>query len=502
MTSTQLPPAEYDAPPPPHPRRRAGGPVVGPLLAVYRFFYRKKVGLLLILALTLMALVGVLFPQVPADFRADPEAYGPWLEDQRVRYGGWTMPLSWIGAFAMFSSVPFAVVTGLLVLSIVACTTHRLPLLWRQAREPRLHVTESFFDHARLRDTVEVPLPPEEAVAQARTLLGRMRFRVLDDPQGPGLNLFADRHRYAPLGTAVAHLSFVLILLGVVVTGSTGFRDNQFTVAVGSTRDVGHGTDLTVEVLSFADTYQPDGRPADYVSEIALYDDGTKVAQQEVRVNTPLRYEGVKINQAFFGVAADLRVTDADGTVLLDRGLPLEMTTEDGRWVYTSVRLEEPDLLVYAVAPASGQVDPLVGPGQIRLEIYPGEEDVPVADEVLTQGDPAQIEGLTWTFEREAKYTGLMVSRDRGAVLVWTGSILLVLGTYLTMYLRHHRVWVRVHPHGGHSVVRLGCPDRIDLSFQPRFQALARRLAHPDGTAASDPPGSAGPVLSDHSTPR
>lgn len=486
MTSTRSAPPEGAAPPrtPAGRRRHSPWSPLGLVLGVYRFLYKKKVGLLLILALTVLALIGVIFPQVPSDFRADPQAYGPWLEEQRVRYGGWTLPLSWIGAFSMFSSLPFAIVTVLLVLSIIACTTHRLPLIWRNATRPRLHVTEGFFDHARLRDTVEVPLPPEQAAQRATELLGRMRFRVLQDPQGPGVNLYADRHRFAPLGTAVAHLAFVVILLGVLITGTTGFRENQFTVAAGSSREIGHGTGLTVEVLSFADTYQPDGRPADYVSDVVLHQDGQQVAHQEVRVNTPLRHDGVKINQAFFGVAADLLVTDADGTVLFDRGLPLEWTTEDDRLVYASFRLEDPDYLVYVVVPASGQVDPRIGPGQARLEIYPGEEDVPVANEVITQGQPVELEGLTWTFERESKFAGLMVSRDHGAPWVYTGSALLMIGTYLTMYLRHHRIWVRVHPQGRHSVVRIGCPDRIDLSFQPRFAALAQDLAR--GPAAPD----------------
>lgn len=480
MTPTQSASREHTPVPPRPPRttrRRPAWSPLGIVLGVYRVLYRKKVGLALILALTVLALIGVIFPQVPADFRADPDAYGPWLQDQQARFGGWVVPLSTINAFSMFSSLPFAIVTVLLVLSIIACTSHRVPLIWRQATSPRLHVHERFFDRARLRDTVEVPLPPEQAAERARELLRGMRFRVLDDPQGPGTNLYADRHRFAPLGTGVAHLAFVVILLGVLITGSTGFREDQFTVAAGSSREVGHDTNLTVEVLSFADTYHPDGQPADYVSEVILYDQGEPVAHQEVRVNTPLRYDGVKINQAFFGVAADLRIADADGNVLYDQGLPLEWTTQDDRFVYNSFRLEDPDVLVYVVGTASGQVDSRIGAGQVRVEVYPGEEDTPIANEVLTQGVPTQIEGLDFTFEREQKYAGLMVSRDHGAVWVYTGSLLLLLGTYLTMYLRHHRVWVRVHPQGRHSVVRIGCPDRIDLAFKPQFEAMVKDLA-------------------------
>src|SRR5690606_6981946 len=100
---------------------------------------------------------------------------------------------------------------------------HRLPLLWKQATQPHLHVTEGFFSHARLRADVAVAAPPEEAAEHVRGALRGARFRVLDDPRGPEVTIFGDRHRFAPLGTALAHLAFVLILLGVLITANTGF---------------------------------------------------------------------------------------------------------------------------------------------------------------------------------------------------------------------------------------------------------------------------------------
>ena len=448
--------------------------------AVFRFFYNKKVGLFLILAMTVLTLLGVLFPQVSAELRADPQAYASWLEQVRPRYGGWTTPLSLLGVFSMFSSLAFKVVVIALVLSILACTAHRLPLLWKQARQPHLHVTEGFFAPARLRADVTVSAPPEQAAQRVRDTLRAKHFRVLDDPKGPEVTIFGDRHRYAPMGTALAHLAFVLILLGVLITANTGFRDNEFGVAVGSTREVGHGTNLAVEVVGFADTYHPDGRPKDYVSDVVLYDGGREVARQEVRVNSPLRYDGVKLNQAYFGVAADITVTDAAGTEILRQGLPLDRTTGDERYVFGRVELPDSDLVLYVIEPASGQVDPQIGPGQVQVEIYRQSGEEPVGTDILTQGTPAALGEVTVTFERSAKFTGLMVSRDPGAPWVWAGSVLFILGTYFTMYLRHHRVWVRVHPdldgRPDCSFVRFGCPDRLNLSFEPKFRALVRSL--------------------------
>lgn len=457
-------------------RRRAGlSPRSWPL-AAYRLLHHKKVGLSLILAMGLLALVGVLFPQAGPELRGDDAAYDAWLEGLRPRYGGWTTPLSLAGAFTMFSSWPFRIVTVLLAASIVACTAHRLPLLWAQATRPHTHVSDAFFDHARLGRTVEVPYGADDALERIRHSLRRRGFRVLRDERDPAHGLYADRFRFAPLGTVLAHAAFVIILLGVLVSATTGFRDTSFTVPVGATRAVGHGTGLEVQVLSFTDTYHADGRPKDYVSEVVLRRDGRQVAQQEVRVNTPLRHDGVKINQSYFGIAAAMRVAGADGQVLAQAAVPLEFRSEDRAYSYGVLELAQQGLEAYVVTPASGQVDPQIGAGQVRVELYPADSTVPLTSTVITQGQPTTLEGLEVTFLREQQFTGLMVSRDPGASWVWVGATLLVLGTFLTMFLRFHRVWVRVRADGERTIVRIGCPDRPDIAFESRFRAIVEDL--------------------------
>lgn len=474
-------------PRPGHPDRRDDPGIGEALRSVYRLFHDKKFGLILILAMSILTLFGVLFPQAPAEVAADPATYQQWLDGLRPRYGGWTTPLSVLGIFTMFGSWAFRIVTTLLILSIIACTVHRIPLLWRQATQPHLHVTDGFFGHARMRHSYVVNSDPAEALGEVESALRRRRMRIVPDPKSDGRAFYADRNRFAPFGTVLAHTAFVIILLGMLLTGNAGFRDDSFTVPVGGSRDVGHGTDLSLQVVSFADTYHPDGRPKDYVSNVILYEGGTKVAQQDVRVNTPLRYDGVKFNQASFGIAASVTITGADGTVLYDGGVPLNSQTDDGQYAFGKFEIASPDLLVYVVAPASGKVDPDIAAGQVRVEIYPGDEDTPLAGEVVTQGTPAQVGDLRVTFNREQQYTGLMVSKDPGAVYVWTGAILLALGTFFTMFLRHHRLWVRAtEEDAGGTRVQMACPDRYDITFENEFRRLSRLLGVTPTSGATD----------------
>ena len=148
---------------------------------------------------------------------------------------------------------------------------------------------------------------------------------------------------------------------------------------------------------------------------------------------------------------------------------------------YGKVTLEGKELLVYVVGVASGQMDPSIGPGQVRVEVYPVNSDTPLGSSVLSQGVPTQIGDLSYTFQRERQFTGLMVKQDRGAWIVWLGCLLIVLGTCYTMFFSHRRIWVRVTSTSDGSQVQLAAPDRPDSMAAQKFNELADAITEPGG---------------------
>ncbi len=448
------------------------------LHAVYAFFYNKKVGLVLILASGLLALFGVLFPQMPAGVRDNPASLDGWLASVRGSFGGWTEILNAVGLFNVFSSPVFLVVMALLALSIIACTTHRLPVLTQTAFHPHTKVTAEFFRRARLNDRFTTPRSLAETVEVIKADARAKRVRVIEDDRGPGANLYTDKWHLAPFGTVVAHAAFVVIMAGFVVSSLTGFRNDQFTLTIGHPTEVGYGTGLVAEAKSFSDTYYEDGSPKDYVTDLVLYSDGQQVARQEVRVNEPLKYDGVMFHQAFFGIAAVVQITDASGRAIFDGGVPLEWNTKDGSLSYGVLEVPGRDQELFVIGSASGRTGTGIEPGQIRIEVYPRGSDTPLGTAVLNQGGSVEVDGLSYTFEREQQYTGMIVKRDPGTGIVWFGFLLLIVGTCATMFFRHHRIWIRVteEPEGG-SLVQLASPDRQDPGFTRQFGEVSEGLA-------------------------
>ncbi len=448
------------------------------LHAVYAFFYNKKFGLALILASGLLALFGVLFPQIPAGVRGDPASLDAWLASVRPTYGGWTGILNTAGLFSVFSSPIFLVVMGLLALSIIACTTHRIPVLMQTAFHPHTKVTAEFFRRARLNDQFTTPRSSAEAVEAIRAEAKAKHVRVIADDRGPGENLYTDRWHLAPFGTVVAHTAFVVIMAGFVVSSLTGFRDEQFTLTIGHPTEVGHDTGLVAEARSFSDSYYEDGSPKDYVTDLVLYADGQQVARQDIRVNEPLKYDGVMFHQAYFGIAAVMQIADSSGQLLFDGGVPLEWTTKDGSLSYGVIDVPNRDQELFVIGSASGQTGTGIDPGQMRIEVYPADSDTPLGTAVLDQSGSVEVDGLRFTFEREQQFTGLLVKRDPGTGIVWFGFLLLIIGTCSTMFFRHHRIWIRVTPVAdGGSLVQLASPDREDPGFARQFAEVGAGLA-------------------------
>jgi cytochrome c biogenesis protein len=452
-----------------------GGPSVSAsdaLARLWRFFISMPTGLVLILALGLLSLIGTLLVQVPAGLATDPAAYTSWLTSIHSKYGGWTPVFDKLGFFAIFTSIWFKLILVLLTTSVLACSVNRAPRLWKLAFHPRTRMGETFFTHAPLRASVLVPAEPGETMDYVREVLQSHRFRTINDPNDDGLNLYADRFRWGPFGTVVAHLSFVVILVGFFLSATTGFKNTQLIVPVGSTVQVGNGTGMSVKAMSFNDAYYPDGSPSDYASDLILYKNGAQVDRKTVRVNHPMKAGGVSFYQSFFGEAAAIKVTDSAGKTLYDDAAALQWQSDDGQQSIGKFDIKSKGLSVYVIDVASGKTDPNIKAGQLQLEVDQAGKTKPIGTQVVDQGKPTTIAGLSYTFERTRQFTGLIVAHDPGAPFVWIGSTLLVLGLFLVFFFPHRRVWVRIRKTSGGSKVLCASTAKRDVAFKPRFQQL------------------------------
>jgi len=453
-----------------------GLPVGDVFERLWHLFISMRTGLALMLGIAVLILFGAVIVQAPAGMQADPAAYAAWVDGLRPKYGGWTPILDALGLFNVFGSLLFRSLVVLLATSILACSINRTPKLWRQAVHPRVAASPAFFQHVRLAGDVAVEGERAEAVAVLQGALRQRHFRTIVSEEAGAVAIYADRNRWGPFGTVIAHLSMIVIMGGAML-GATGFRDEGFAVAVGSTAQVGNGTALTIEATAFTDSYYENGSPADYASHLILYDEGRQVAEQTIRVNDPLRYGDVKVFQSFFGPAADIVVRDTTGATIYQDGVPLLWSSNDGAKMIGELTVPGSDLAIYVIGVASGQVDSRIRSGQMQFEVFQGDDrSTPLAIEVVDPGQPVEVAGLELTFVRERQYTGLIVARDPGGPLVWIGALLLVFGVMLVFFFPTRRIWARVSSATSGSRIQVAALASHDVTFETAFRSLVDDL--------------------------
>ena len=454
--------------------------------AIWDLLTSMRFSLVVMFGMAFLGLLGALIIQVPAGVEADAAAKTDWLAGVRPRYGGWTDVLDRLQIFNVFNSIWFRGLTAFLTISLIACMIQRAPGLWRTATKPRITVGDGFFAHARERDSIVVRGDADELTARTIAVLKRHHYRVLAADDG-AINLFADRFRWAPFGSLIGHLSIVLILAGVVVGSLFGFRDNGFVIAEGSTATVPTGEGLSLRLISFEDAYYSDtGAPSDYASDLVLFQDGREVARHTARVNDPLRYGDLSFYQSFYGPAAQMSVTSADGTVLFSEGVALAWQTKDDNRSVGTFTIPSEDLAVWIVGTWGG-TDPLVKPGQIRVETYRASTGDPIDQQTIDQGVATTVSGLAFTFGRELQFTGLSVARDPGTIFVWIGSLLLIAGFTIGFSFPHRRLWARLvlRPNGV-GTLSVATPGRVSHDVDKAFTNLVTDLR----AACADPSAS------------
>ena len=133
--------------------------------------------------------------------------------------------------------------------------------------------------------------------------------------------------------------------------------------------------------------------------------------------------------------------------------------------------------VMYVISPASGQAGRGIAPGQVRAELRRGEKTAPLTSTVIDMGVATSAGDHSFTFQREQQFTGMILRNDPGTGIVWAGFALLVVGTCMTMFFRHQRLWVRVSETEEGTLVQMASPDRRDSGFTRFVTDMVERVS-------------------------
>ncbi len=360
-----------------------------------------------------------------------------------------------LSLFSVFRSPWFSAALVVLVVSIVVCTLDRTPKLWRGVSDIRVAQPKPYFD-PRLPDRAAMDGVPEAAV---HAVLRRNGFHVREatDPDGTRF-LYGDRHQYTKMATLFTHAGLIVFLVAAAATSRLG-DEQGLVIAEGESltvQPIGTPGLLLVKNIAFDAPGFETGKPTDFTTDLAVFQDGKEIARKTIRVNDPLSIGGYTFHQNGFGPAPHVVLKTAAGAVLWDAAVP--MTDAANGLPYASIGIPGRNmglkLLLDRAADGTGilLVVPyrVVGTASDRqpiIEPYPAVE--------LQRGDVKVSQGLDLSIGLTdfGEFTLLIAKRDPGQGLVWLAFGLLIAGITITFYRPRRRVWTRLAPDGQLGIV-------------------------------------------------
>ncbi len=382
---------------------------------------------------------------------------------------------------SIYTSWWFVGIMAFTALNLFLCTVERAGPIWRQVFKPSRAVTVEAIKRMPSHRAIKVSRvgsDPLEAAAGALAV-GGLRVSTQEGPDGTVV--FGEAGRFGHFGSLITHISILLILLGAMYGALTGFETRGGGYA-GESFNVPEGR-FQAAISKVTMEYMPEGpqvRPR-VISEVTVTRDGRVIKQGKIAINEPLRFEGISIYHSTFLWVPHLTITNPDTG--RTEG-PVKLYDHDryfyrDRELYIHTLAFFPDFTMNHQGMPTSRSYATNRPVLAYQVVYPGGTKEPWG--LLELNKPLTVETkngpleLTMVgFENAAVYS---ISRNLGRPWLFTGSVLLILGLYMSFFLFPRQVYAAFDAKstsylvGGRSRNKLGLEqlmDRIEEEIRKR----------------------------------
>lgn len=385
---------------------------------------------------------------------------------------------------------------GILVVAVFGLFVANL-LLSSVRMVRKVRVKQRAFAGFKARDSVAALENRAEFVTGADPAKGlaahfkRRGFRIATERQGEALLFHAGRRSAGLWGMFLFHMTFMILLLGILLSMLTGFAGyvalspgDVFVEKRGSymrstDRPLLFGGDrlFRVRLDSIDLAYWSPGHVKQRASVVSLFSpDGTFAGQRRMEINQPVTMGGTMVYQGTRqGFAAELVVADRSGTSVKATARFL-FPSKPGDTMKCVLPLPGTDvnLLMELVTdrvreiPGLESLAPMHPATLIKLSTV--EKGPPIFRGVMFPGTGLVFEGLKVGFVKLKPFSSLVVKRDCGVPVIFASFISLVLGLLIAYYWVPENWWVVCEREGeGYRVMVGATVERYRESFSEGF---------------------------------
>ena len=437
--------------------------------SLWRFFSSLKLTIFLLIGLAVVSIIGTIIPQG----NPPPVEYLQAISQAKYEL------YSKLGFFNMYHSWWFVLLLYLLTMNLVACSLRRLPHDWKLILEKEPTLDERQEKSLANVQTWKVSQSAADLKKSAAEILGRGLATPVVTKVNDEYHLYAEKGRYSRLGVYILHSSIIIVFIGAMIGSFFGFKGfaqipegDSITTAsttTGKVIDLG----FAVRCDSFSLTLYDTGAPKEYRSVLSVIENGkTVIDKRPVIVNSPLTYRGITFYQSSYS----------------QDGNPSFHFTVRDRTTGTETRLSATGNQPLTLP--GGETLTVLGFAQDVGSIYPGFSGPAVQVQVQGKGPAAEpfallqkypgfnaeksgINAISFAGVDQKWRTGLQVTKDPGVWVVWVGCFMLVSGIFISFFLSHRRIWVRI---GGGRIVVAGSTSKNQAAFRTSFDDIVDQL--------------------------
>ena len=449
--------------------------------AVWRFFSSVKLTLFLLIVLAIASILGTVIPQMP---QRESLEFAKGLSPGMFKF------FSVINLFDMYHSLWFRLLIGCLALNLIICSMDRFPATWRQFRFRPGPDRSKPFENLPLNQTFRADGNVED-IANHVTRFIKNYYRKIQSKHTEDRHYFlCEKGRYSRFGVYLVHLSVLIILIGGLMGSFFGF-DGYINIVEGEQIDAIEVRKRTtplklgfdVRCDKFMVNFYDNGAPKEYRSELSFSVNGKEMEKKNLLVNHPIKFKGMTFYQSSYGEIpgnkARLKIVwhkNANETIDIEaeKGKSYPLPGNEGQFKVLKVDANLRGMMgpaaLISIRPSKGEETHFwVFQNWDTLQTrFPKQMlQSPMLNASSFKPYTFYLQGLESKF-----YTGLQVNKDPGVSIVWIGCFLMIGGFFVTFFMSHRRVWVRV------SSARHGCTISIAGTSNKNPVGLQREVTH------------------------
>ena len=445
--------------------------------SIIDFFSSIKLAIFLIIIITVSSVIGTLIPQMRS------------AEEYTARYGQVSELLIRLEITDLYHSWWFMALLIFFSLNILICTLTRLSPKFRRAFKPNLFFQSQTLLAAKIQGKLIKSWSLEKSEEELKKELRSGHFRIKETRKDTEVHLLARKKILGIFGSDVVHLGLLIILIGGIISGLSGFRTN-ISIAEGEIVPI-LDADFKLQLDKFETEYYPNGSVKDWKSTLTVIENESPRLTKTIEVNYPLTYKGYVFYQSSVGwdwrnptleIWATKTSEPSSSTKAFVR-LGEKETWEEENLEFRVLRFV-PDFFIDENKEVRNRSLEPNNPAA-EIEVYRGENQISSGWIFAKFPDFSQMhsqEEVDYKFElkdiQAAQYSGIQMSKDPGVNYIWVGCTLLMIGLFMAFYwpTRDIRFILKYIDDGKTEILSAGRSAKSKLVLEEEFNKIMTSL--------------------------